>query len=152
MPTDPLRSLGIVLLVEDDPGDQELTRRALDLVASTIRLVVVSDGDEALEYLRGCADRSVADPRRLPDLVLLDLNMPRVGGLRVLERMRESSALRRVPVVVLTTSDNEDDVEKCYELGVNSFLTKPRGFDEFANVVRVLCQYWFGVVTLPPAA
>jgi CheY-like chemotaxis protein len=139
----------VVLLAEDDPGDQELTRRALqeDVVRTT--LYVVSDGEEAMDFLlrRGDYDNPAAAPR--PDLLLLDLNMPKLDGRQVLQQIRRDEGLRRLPVVVLTTSKQEEDIIRSYELGCNSFITKPVGVEAFMRTVRELGSYWFELVTLP---
>jgi two-component system, chemotaxis family, response regulator Rcp1 len=139
----------IVLLVEDDPGDQELTRRALqdDILRTT--LYVVSDGEEAMDFLlrRGNYSNAASAPR--PDLMLLDLNMPKLDGRQVLYQVRENANLRRLPVVVLTTSKQEEDIIRSYDLGCNSFITKPVEVDAFMRTVRGLGAYWFELVTLP---
>ena len=140
----------IVLLVEDDPGDQELTRRALeeDVVLTDLR--IVNDGQEAMEYLerRGRYHDPDSSPR--PDLILLDLNMPRLDGKRVLERIRDNPDLSRIPVIVLTTSGAEEDVVRGYDLGCKSFIQKPVEIDKFIMTIRGLHHYWFELVTLPP--
>ena len=139
----------VVLLVEDDPGDQELTRRALRESELDVDLRVVSDGEEAMDYLlyRGrYTDRTCA-PR--PDLVLLDLNMPKLDGRQVLKRMKEAPDLRTIPVVVLTTSQQESDIVGSYDLGCSSLVTKPMEIDSFVECIRQLCAYWFGLVALP---
>lgn len=141
----------VVLLVEDDPGDQELTRRALQEDVIRTDLHVVNDGEEALDYLqrRGRFTDPVSAPA--PDLVLLDLNLPRLDGRGVLERMRADAALRTVPVVVLTTSRQEEDILRSYRVGCNSYLSKPVRIEEFIDVVRQLKTYWLELVALPPA-
>ena len=138
----------IVLLADDDPGDQELTRRALqdDVVKTELR--IVSDGEETLEYLfqNGRFNAQTA-PR--PDLVLLDLNMPRIDGRTVLERMRAHKPLRNIPVVVLTTSNQEQDIVRSYDIGCNSYITKPVDFNQFVRMIRELDHYWLELVVLP---
>jgi len=138
----------IVLLVEDDPGDQELTRRALQGDALKVDLRIVDDGVIAMEYLlrEGTYDAETA-PR--PDLILLDLNMPKMDGRQVLMRIQQHPELKSIPIVVLTTSHQEEDVFRSYDLGCNSFITKPVAFEQFANVVRDLEHYWFELVKLP---
>ena len=140
----------VILLAEDDRGDQELTRRALE--ASKVRndLRIVEDGEEALAYLfrRGKYKDPASSPR--PDLVLLDLNLPRVDGREVLERVRADSKLRRLAVVVLTTSRQEEDILRSYELGCNSFITKPGAMEPFIRTIQDLEEYWFQTVILPP--
>jgi CheY-like chemotaxis protein len=140
----------VILLAEDDRGDQELTRRALEEGKIHNDLHIVEDGEEALAYLfrRGKYQEPASSPR--PDLLLLDLNLPRVDGREVLERIRADSKLRRMAVVVLTTSRQEEDILRSYELGCNSFITKPVGMDQFIRVIQALEEYWFQIVVLPP--
>lgn len=143
------RQRAVILLADDDPGDQELTRRALqeDVVRADLR--VVCDGAEALDYLlrRGQYEAPEQSPR--PDLILLDLNMPKVSGRQVLERLKEYPELDHIPVVVLTTSSQEEDILRSYDLGCNSYITKPVNLNRFINVVRELGHYWFELVALP---
>ncbi|HPF37803.1 MAG TPA: response regulator [Phycisphaerae bacterium] len=139
-----------VLLVEDDPADQELTRRALTEGAVKIDLRIANDGEEAIEQLIG-ATRDTADADDLPDIVLLDLNMPRMNGTEVLQVMRDTPALKEVPVVVLTTSKQEEEIVQSYRLGCNSFITKPVNYRDFIEVVKCLGHYWFELCSLPGA-
>lgn len=141
--------LAVVLLAEDDPGEQELTRRALhdDMIKTDLH--VVSNGEQALDYLHQRNGYTSGDAPR-PDLVLLDLNMPRIDGREVLRQMRNDASLRRIPVVVLTTSKQEEDIIRSYNLGCNSFITKPVDLNGFVHTVRELGSYWFELVTLPP--
>lgn len=134
-----------ILLVEDDVGDAKLAQIALRDAGSQCHVRHVRDGVDAIEMLRG----AVAKGDKLPDLVLLDLNMPRMDGRQVLQEMRADPALRMVPVVVLTTSAVDRDVAASYSLGANSFITKPMDMDEFAAVMRGIENYWFSVVRLP---
>ena len=140
----------IILLVEDDRGSQELTRRALGEGKIRNELRIVEDGEEALAYLfrRGKYKDPATSPK--PDLLLLDLNLPRVDGREVLERIRGDSKLRRMAVVVLTTSQQEEDILRSYELGCNSFITKPVDINQFIRVIQALERYWFQIVVLPP--
>ena len=140
----------IILLVEDDRGSQELTRRALGEGKICNELRIVEDGEEALAYLfrRGKYKDPATSPR--PDLLLLDLNLPRVDGREVLEQIRADSKLRRMAVVVLTTSRQEEDILRSYELGCNSFITKPVDVNQFIQVIQALERYWFQIVVLPP--
>lgn len=140
----------VILLAEDDRGDQELTRRALEEGKIRNDLRVVEDGEEALAYLyrRGKYKDPATSPR--PDLLLLDLNLPRIDGRQVLEKVRSDSKLRRMAVVVLTTSRQEEDILRSYELGCNSFITKPVGMEQFIRVIHALEEYWFQIVVLPP--
>ena len=134
-----------ILLVEDDAADARLAQIALRDAKVLCNVQHVRDGVEAMTYLRGL----VSSGNKLPDLVLLDLNMPRKDGRQVLEEMRAEAALRTIPVVVLTTSDVDRDVAASYSLGANSFVTKPMDVDEFCAVIRGIENYWFSVVRLP---
>jgi len=139
----------VILLVEDDPEDQELTRRAFQISKLRNRLLVVDDGEQALDYLyrRGQFGRPESSPR--PDLILLDLNMPKLDGRAVLKRIKEDPELRRIPVVVLTTSSQEEDILRSYDLGVNSYITKPVQMEGFMKAIKDLERYWFSLVVLP---
>jgi CheY-like chemotaxis protein len=139
-----------ILLVEDDQGDQELTRRALQESKIRNELHVAKDGEEALAYLFRCGKFKDPATSPRPDLLLLDLNLPRVDGRQVLERVRADSKLRRMAVVVLTTSRQEEDILRSYELGCNSFITKPVDMNQFMQAIHTLEEYWFQVVVLPP--
>lgn len=138
----------VVLLAEDDPGDQELTRRALEDEIPDAILYTVSDGEEAMEYLR-CQGRYAESVNPRPDVLLLDLNMPRLDGRQVLDLIRKSSDLRGLPVIVMTTSQQKEDIKRSYELGCNSYITKPIDIAPFLHAVRELGSYWFGVASLP---
>jgi CheY-like chemotaxis protein len=135
-----------VLLVEDDPGDVLLIREAFEHNKVANRLHVVSDGVEALEFMRRGGAHAAA-PR--PDLVLLDLNLPRKDGRQVLAEAKADESLRSIPIVVLTTSQAEEDVLRSYELHANAFVTKPVDFDRFIGVVRQIDQFFVSVVKLP---
>jgi CheY-like chemotaxis protein len=137
-----------VLLVEDDPGDVLLIREAFEHNKLANRLHVVSDGVEALEFMRRSGEHAGA-PR--PDLVLLDLNLPRKDGREVLAEVKDDSALRSIPVVVLTTSKAEEDVLRSYDLHANAYVTKPVDFDRFIEVVRQIDEFFVSVVRLPGA-
>jgi len=141
---------GIVLLVDDDLGDQELTRRAFRHDSLNVELKTVDDGEQALDYLyrRGPFSNATESPR--PDLILLDLNMPRKNGREVLEALRDDEDLSRIPVVVLTTSQQDTDIAKSYGLGCNSYIQKPVDLSQFTTSVRQIGFYWFNIVTLPP--
>jgi len=136
-----------VLLVEDDPGDVLMTREAFEEHKVGNRLSVVSDGVEALAYLR--RQGPYADAPR-PDLVLLDLNLPRRDGREVLAEIKNDPELLDIPVVVLTTSQAEEDVLRAYNLNANCYVTKPVDFDQFMRIVRTIEDFWLTVVTLPP--
>lgn len=138
-----------ILLVEDDPGDEVLTRRALDAGGIPNECRVVRDGEEALAYLR--RDEPYRDPKDspTPDLVLLDLNLPRIDGMTVLREIRADERLRSLIVVVLSTSDSGNDVADAYRFGTNAYVRKPMGAADFMEMVRILEDYWFRVALLP---
>ncbi|MEH0938741.1 response regulator [Micromonospora psammae] len=136
-----------VLLVEDDPGDVLMTQEAFEEHKLRNRLNVVSDGAEALAYLR--REGRYADAVT-PDLILLDLNLPRRDGREVLEEIKEDEQLRRIPVVVLTTSQADEDILRSYQLHANAYVTKPVDFDRFISVVRQIDEFFVSVVKLPP--
>jgi CheY-like chemotaxis protein len=135
-----------VLLVEDDPGDVMMTREAFHDYKLNNELHVVSDGAEAMAFLRQEGEY-VGRPR--PDLVLLDLNLPRMDGRQVLEAIKSDPELASIPVVVLTTSENEDDVLRSYSLHANAYVTKPVDFQRFIEVVRQIDDFFVTVVRLP---
>ena len=136
-----------ILLVEDDPADVVLTKEGLKSAKLRINLFAVSDGIEALRYLRREGPYRT-EPR--PDLILLDLNLPRKDGRETLRDLRADEKLRGIPVVVLTTSEAEQDILKCYDLGANCYITKPVGFEAFIKVVHALEDFWFTLVKMPP--
>jgi CheY-like chemotaxis protein len=136
-----------VLLVEDDPGDVLMTREAFEEHKIGNRLNVVSDGVEALAYLR--REGPYADAVR-PDLILLDLNLPRRDGRQVLQEIKCDESLRQIPVVVLTTSQADEDILRSYQLHANAYVTKPVDFEQFIKVVRQIDDFFVSVVKLPP--
>jgi CheY-like chemotaxis protein len=139
-----------LLLVEDNPSDEKLTRRAFGKSGSSCEFVVVRDGAEALDYLFGVG-RYAEGTRQLPHVVLLDLKLPRIDGFEVLRRVRDNERTRLVPVVVLTASREEQDVRRSYELGANAYLRKPVDFLEFAETAKVIGAFWLGLnESLPP--
>ncbi len=135
-----------ILLVEDNPGDVELTREALHDTKVHMHLSVVNDGVEAMAFLR--REGRFADAPR-PDLILLDLNLPRKDGRGVLADVKQDPSLRHIPVVVLTSSQAEQDIVRAYELHANCYVTKPVDLDQFVKIVRSIEQFWFTVVKLP---
>ncbi len=135
-----------VLLVEDDPGDVLMTREAFEENKVANRLAVVSDGESAMAYLR--KEGTYADAPT-PDLVLLDLNLPRMDGREVLAAMKGDETLQSIPVVVLTTSEAEEDVLRSYALHANAYVTKPVDFERFIDVVRQIDDFFVQVVRLP---
>ena len=138
----------VVLLIEDDPGDVLMIREAFDENKVRNELHVCSDGEDALAFLRQEAPHEAA-PR--PDLVLLDLNLPRKDGREVLAEIKADDRLRTIPVVILTTSEAEEDVLRSYALHANAYVTKPVDFDRFIDVVRQIDEFFVSVVKLPGA-
>ena len=133
-----------VLLCEDSPGDVRLTREAFHVANETVNLHVVADGVEAMAYLKSEHDRC---PR--PDLILLDLNMPRMGGREVLAYLKTDDHFKTIPVVILTTSASEADVEECYRLAANCYLKKPVELDDFERLVKSINDFWLAMAKLP---
>ena len=132
----------IVLLVDDNPNDVELTLRALGRQKLGNKVVAVSDGVEALEYLNREGPHADRDADEWPVVALVDLNMPRMGGLGLLKELRANERTKRLPVVILTTSKEDQDIVRSYDLGANSFVRKPVDFNEFVEAVRQLGLYW----------
>jgi CheY-like chemotaxis protein len=141
----PLRRLD-VLLVEDDPGDVVIAREAMAAGQLSTQLEVVSDGVEAMDYLRGKGSYKKA---RRPDLILLDLNLPKMSGHEVLAEVKADPDLRRIPVVVLSTSTAEEDVARSYDLYASVYVAKPVDFDAFTDVVRQIDEFFGTVAQLP---
>ncbi len=139
----------VIVMAEDDADDRLLVKDALDECKWDVDMRFVENGEELLDYLlrRGKYDQAANCPR--PGLILLDLNMPRKDGREVLREIKASAELRRIPVVVLTTSKADTDIEGIYELGANSFISKPVQFDGLVNLMKLLGQYWFKTVALP---
>jgi chemotaxis family two-component system response regulator Rcp1 len=135
-----------ILLVEDNPGDVELTEDALRRSKVATKVSVVTDGEDAMDYLR---QQSAYQEETMPDLVLLDLNLPRKDGMEVLREMKDDPNLRHIPVVVLTTSEAERDILASYELGASCFISKPVDLTEFRKVVESIDDFWFTIVKLP---
>lgn len=135
-----------ILLVEDDPADVELTQWSMKESKLSANLHVVEDGLEALAFLR--REGKYANALR-PDLILLDLNLPRMDGRTFLAEMRADDGLKSIPVVILTTSEAEEDVVRSYRLGANCYITKPVGLTEFTRVVNSIEEFWFTIVRLP---
>lgn len=140
----------VILLIEDNSSDVELTKRALRKNGITNPLVVAGDGQDALDYLFCSGAHSGRDSAELPVLVLLDLKLPRIEGLEVLRRIRADSRTRRMPVVILTSSTEEQDVATGYDLGSNSYIRKPVDFHQFAEIVKQLGLYWLVINEPPP--
>jgi two-component system response regulator len=140
----------VLLLVDDDPNDVELTRRAFRNNPLGTKLVVVRNGVEALDYLRGTGGHAGRDPADLPQVVLLDLNLPGIDGFEVLRQIRADDRFRRLPVVILTSSNEDSDKLAGYGLGANSYVRKPVDFREFSDAVIRLGLYWMLVNEPPP--
>ncbi len=134
-----------ILLVEDNPGDIRLTQEALKESHVEITLDVVSDGEQAIDFLM--QRNKYVDTVR-PNIILLDLNLPKKNGIEVLKEIKAHDLLKRIPVIVLTTSDAEHDISKAYDLHANCYILKPVDFDDFANVIKLIETYWFNTVQL----
>jgi len=139
-----------VLLVEDNKDDVELTIRAFEKSKLKNNIVVAKDGMEAMDYLFANNQYKERNPADVPNLILLDINLPKMSGLEVLEKIRANETTKCIPVVLLTTSDEKNDVIKGYQLGSNSYIKKPVSFQVFADVVNNLCEYWLNINTPPP--
>jgi len=138
-----------VLLVEDNPGDVDLIRDSLEAVAANLDITVIGDGAEALEYLSQRAEASGGSSCPLPDLVLLDLNLPKMSGHDVLCEARKTTDLRSLPIVVVTSSDAARDIATSYALGANSYVTKPGELAAFQRTVKALGNFWCNIARLP---
>jgi CheY-like chemotaxis protein len=147
MSSSTLNRLIEVLLVEDNQGDVELTTLALEESKLSINLSVVEDGAAAIEFLRHRKSEYANSPH--PDLILLDLNLPKKSGHEVLAEIKIDEVLKRIPVVVLTTSQAEEDILKAYNNYASGYIAKPAGFDQFVRVVRSIEDFWFSIVRLP---
>lgn len=140
----------VILLVEDNPDDVDLTIRALDKNKILNKLVVACDGVEALDYLFGAGKYAGRDTSVLPELVLLDLKLPKVDGIEVLKRLRSNELTELLPVVILTSSKEEQDIINSYKFGANSYIRKPVDFNQFIEAVRQLGLYWLVLNEPPP--
>lgn len=132
----------VILLVEDNPRDEALTLRALKKNNIANDVVIARDGVEALDYLFGTGKYEGRDPVDLPQVVMLDLKLPKIDGLQVLRQLRANENTRRLPVVVFTSSSEEEDMMKSYDLGANSYVRKPVDFEQFSEATRQLGMYW----------
>lgn len=138
-----------VLIVEDNPDDEAMTLFALEKNQIADKVIVKRDGAEALNYLFATGEYA-GKKMELPDLILLDIQLPQIDGLEVLRRIRQNTHTRLVPVVILTTSDEEQDRQQGYELCANSFVRKPVNFDKFVEIIRYIVVYWLGINESPP--
>ena len=143
-----MSELGRILIVEDDPRDVELTLTALDEYKLANEVVITRDGKEALDYLY-CRQQFASRPAENPAVILLDLKLPKVNGLEVLQKIRSDERLKMIPVVVLTSSHEEKDMLASYQLGVNAYVVKPVDFHEFVNAVKELGMFW-AIINQPP--
>jgi CheY-like chemotaxis protein len=146
--SDELTSI-VILMADDDEDDRLMTREAFKEARLDNELRFVEDGEELLDYLRHRGKYSNPDDAPCPGLILLDLNMPRKDGREALEEIKADPNLKRIPIVVLTTSKAEEDIYRTYDLGVNSYITKPVSFEGLVEIVLSLTQYWFKIVKLP---
>lgn len=135
-----------VLLIEDDAGDVLLTHKAIERSETLSQLHVVRDGKEGLDYLRKEGDYATA---LTPDIILLDINMPRITGIELLKILKAEEKIRQIPVIILSTSSSEKDIKACYENHANCYITKPIDFMKFAEVINFTCKYWGAIASLP---
>lgn len=146
MKSDAFRSNALILLVEDNESDVRLTQEAFCENKSKHEIVPLPDGVEAMEYLRKTGPFKGA---RRPDLILLDLNLPRKDGREVLQEIKSDPDLKRIPVIVLTTSSADEDINKCYDLHANCYVKKPVNLDDFYRIAELIDRFWFRLVRLP---
>jgi two-component system, response regulator len=140
----------VILLVEDSSSDIKLTKRALEQNQIVNNVIIAEDGREALDYLLGTGQYAGRDVRDIPAVVLLDLKLPKLDGFEVLKEIRSNELTRLLPVVILTSSDQEEDLIASYRLGANSYIRKPVDFHQFADAVRTLGMYWLLLNEAPP--
>ncbi|NLY75248.1 MAG: response regulator [Firmicutes bacterium] len=139
----------VILIAEDDPDDRMLIKEALEEARLANPLQFVVDGVELMDYLYRQNQYADLKGQPLPGLILLDLNMPRKNGIEALQEIKANGSFKQIPIIVFTTSKAEEDIIRTYNLGVNSFISKPVSFEEFLDVVRTLTKYWFEIVELP---
>ncbi len=138
-----------IVLVEDSEDDAELTMRALKGANFVNEIVWLKDGEEAIHYLQGKGEYDGRDVTVKPKLILLDLKLPKLGGIEVLELIKKDDNLNKIPVVVMTSSNENQDLDKCYELGANSYVVKPIKFDRFIQVTKEISMYWVLINQIP---
>ena len=138
-------------MADDDPDDCLMIKEALDESPLACDLYFVEDGEELMEYLHHRGKYSDPESSPAPGLILLDLNMPKKDGREALKEIKEDKQLKRIPIVVLTTSNAEEDIQRTYKLGVNSFISKPVSFESLVEIMKTLTKYWFEIVELPHA-
>jgi CheY-like chemotaxis protein len=139
-----------ILLIEDNISEVELTKRALEKAHISNEIVIAEDGVKALDFLFGRGEFAGRDIRQFPSLILLDLNLPKLGGLEVLRQIKAEKFTRLIPIVVLTTSGEEQDIYESYNIGINSYIRKPVDFERFAEVIIQLGLYWLVINEPPP--
>lgn len=139
----------ILMMADDDVDDREFVREAFDRSGFRGEFRYVEDGGALVEYLKRAKEKPRDRDCPMPDLILLDLNMPRVDGYEALKLIKSDDGLRRIPIVVLSTSESESDIQKTYDHGVNSFITKPSGFEDLVEMAGRLKKYWLELVKLP---
>ncbi len=138
-----------ILLVEDNLHDIEIAKRAFSMGAAEPTLVVVRYGQDALDYLNHRGKFHPPDISPQPELILLDLNLPKMKGLEVLKRIKNTPHLKSIPVIILTASERNEDIAPCYALGANTYIQKPVKFDDFVHIIEVIQTYWMGIASLP---
>ena len=143
------RKGNIIMCVEDSPEDLETIQRAFKKVGMVNPMIHFEDGDEALDYLFRRDKYSDAGNNPLPNMILLDLNLPGTDGFEILAEIKQDEKIKKIPVVVLTTSSDERDIEKCFQAGANSYIVKPVSFDGFVDAVKRLKDYWFSISVIP---
>ena len=141
-----------ILMADDDEDDRLMAQEALEEARLTNAIRFVEDGEELMDYLHNKGKYSDEGKNPRPGIILLDLNMPKKSGREALEEIKADPKLRRIPIVVMTTSKAEEDIVRSYDLGVNSFITKPVSFVGLVDVMQALAKYWFEIVELPPVA
>ncbi|MBI3695529.1 MAG: response regulator [Acidobacteria bacterium] len=150
MSSSALRPAAVILVAEDDAGDRILIDESLQATKIPKQIQMVADGEEAMEYLYQSGRYAAPVSAPWPDLILLDLNMPRLGGKDVLTRLKADAERKSIPIVAFTTSCREEDISQCYAIGVNSYVQKPTDFDQFQLAVQTLEHYWLEVSRIPP--
>jgi CheY-like chemotaxis protein len=140
-----------ILIADDDPNDRLLTEEALAESHTMAELDFVADGLELLQFLHREGTYAGRAGAPLPGIILLDLNMPRMDGRQALQKLKSDPVLKRIPVVVMTNSRDDEDISYTYQLGASSYVIKPRGFEDLVTLMKELCRYWFRIVELPPA-
>jgi len=136
-----------VLLIEDNPGDRKLTEEAFKELDFSYDLQMAFDGEQGIEAIKKVATNP--EKNHHPDLVLLDINMPKQSGLKVLERIRENASMRAIPVIILTTSASQEDVNRAYDVGANCFISKPVDYNKFVHCLKMIEQFWLKTALLP---